>query len=87
MQTYIHTHDIQGYRGHTTTNLLEPIAVTLLGMMRVVIPVSENAPYPIVRRELSAANDSDTKDGHFKKASDSRVRGEVCRYNIIKSRV
>jgi hypothetical protein len=62
MHTYIHTHDIQVYIGHTTTNLLEPIVVTVLGMTRDVIPVSENAKSPIVRRELLAANDKDTKD-------------------------
>ena len=62
IHTCIHTHDIQGYRSHTTTNLQSPIEVTLLGMMRVVMPISPNASRPIVRRELSAANDKDTKD-------------------------
>jgi hypothetical protein len=62
MHTYIHTHDIQVYIGHTTTNLPEPIVVTVLGKMRDVIPVLVNAHSPILRRELSAANDKDTMD-------------------------
>ena len=50
--------------------------------MRDVIPVLRtNALSPIVRRELSAANDSDTKDEQESKAADSRVRDEVCRYS------
>ena len=36
---YIHTHDIQGYIGHTTTNLQSAIAVTDSGTTRDVIPV------------------------------------------------
>ena len=62
IHTYIHAHDIQGYIGHTTTNLQLPRDVTDLGTMRDVIPVFWNAFAPIVRRELLAANDSDTKD-------------------------
>ena len=62
IHAYIHAHDIQGYKGHTTTNLHLSIAVTDSGTMREVIPVYENAFQPIVRRELSAANVTDTKD-------------------------
>jgi hypothetical protein len=78
IHTCIHTHDVQGYIGHTTTNLHASIAVTVLGMTRDVISVPWNAHSPIVRRELSAANDSDNK-GPLAKVSDSRGR---CRGNI-----
>ena len=64
MHTYIHAHDIQGYIGHTTTNLPSPREVTVLGMMIDVIPVLRNALLPMVSRELSAANDIDTKEEH-----------------------
>ena len=64
IHAYIHAHGIQGYIGHTTTNLHLSIVVTVLGKMRDVIPVLKNAPPPIVRRELSAANVTDTKDEH-----------------------
>ena len=43
IHTNIHTHDIQGYIGHTTTNLPSPREVTVLGMMIDVIPVLRNA--------------------------------------------
>ena len=59
IHTYIHTHEIQGYIGHSTTNLHLPIDVTDLGTMRDVIPVRQNAPWNKVRRELLAANDTD----------------------------
>ena len=85
IHTYIHTNDLLGYIGHTTTNLQPAIAVTVLGTMRVVIPVLRNAPSPILRRELSAANDNDTKDEQDWKATDSSGRGsgrgEVYRYS------
>ena len=43
IHTYINAHDIQGYIGHTTTNLHVPIEVTLLGMTRERIPILRNA--------------------------------------------
>ena len=39
IHTCMHTHDVQGYIGHSTTNLQYPIENTLLGIMRDVIPV------------------------------------------------
>ena len=39
IHTCMHTHDVQGYIGHTTTNLQSPIEKTVLGIMRDVIPV------------------------------------------------
>ena len=39
------------------------------------IPVLPNAFRPIVRRELLAANDIDTKEEQYMKAADSRGRG------------
>ena len=35
IHTYIHTHNIQGYRGHTTTNLRSAIAVTVLRTFKI----------------------------------------------------
>ena len=64
IHTYIHTHDVQGYIGHTTTNLPSPIEVTVLGMMTDVIPVCWNALPPIVPRELSSSNDNDNNSVH-----------------------
>ena len=38
IHTCMHTHDVQGYIGHTTTNLHVPIEVTLLGTVKCPLP-------------------------------------------------
>ena len=72
------------------SNACKPISVTVLGIMTDVIPLKRNAYIPIVRRELLAANDRDSKERQVPKAPDSRdmgrgrCSGEVCRYSKSK---